>query len=250
MIDVLILCAGLGSRLKHFTSNRPKCMVEVANKPIINYTIDVFSEIDSNFNVSLVTGYFSEALNHLDCKKIHNELFATTNMLYSLYLGMRELSDTGNDGELIICYGDIIFDKRIVEDLLLAEGDIVLPSNSNWKEQWSARYDNPLVDLETFRVNSKGCLVDIGRKPVSFHEIQGQYMGIIKLSDAGRRKVLVELVNLFNDDFDRNRNMHLTGFFNYLISKGARIDVLKTQSYWFEIDNIEDLIFAEENLFR
>ena len=41
-MQLVILSAGIGSRLKPLTNEKPKCLVEVANKPILGHQIDLF----------------------------------------------------------------------------------------------------------------------------------------------------------------------------------------------------------------
>ena len=40
---------------------------------------------------------------------------------------------------------------------------------------------NPLNDLETLKIKN-GYIVELGKKPKSYGEIHGQYMGITKIS--------------------------------------------------------------------
>ena len=35
----------------------------------------------------------------------------------------------------------------------------------NWLELWSKRFENPLDDAETFKINEGGYLLEIGQKP-------------------------------------------------------------------------------------
>ena len=40
-MKLIILAAGQGKRLQPLTNNKPKCLVEYNNKPIIDYILDV-----------------------------------------------------------------------------------------------------------------------------------------------------------------------------------------------------------------
>ena len=44
------------------------------------------------------------------------------------------------------------------------------------------RFDDPLSDAETFRLNSSSEIIEIGNKPSSIEEIEGQYMGLMSFS--------------------------------------------------------------------
>ena len=52
--------------------------------------------------------------------------------------------------------------------------------NKNWKELWLKRMNNPLNDAETLKLNKKNFIIEIGKKPKNYSEINGQYTGIIK----------------------------------------------------------------------
>lgn len=60
-MNVVILAAGLGSRLKHLTSDRPKAMVEVAGKPLIGHAFD-FINAEKIENIYVIGGYAFEVL--------------------------------------------------------------------------------------------------------------------------------------------------------------------------------------------
>jgi len=55
-MQVLILCGGLGKRLKPYTEQTPKPLLEVLNKPVIEYQIDFFKRHGIN-DIILCTGY-------------------------------------------------------------------------------------------------------------------------------------------------------------------------------------------------
>lgn len=65
-LDVIILAAGLGSRLKGFTSDRPKAMVSVAGKPLIDHALS-FLDFTKIQRIFVIGGYEGEVLKkHLD----------------------------------------------------------------------------------------------------------------------------------------------------------------------------------------
>lgn len=65
-IDVVILCGGKGSRLESVVSDRPKPMVEVAQKPFLDILIEYFRDFGCRRFV-LCTGHMSEIISkHYD----------------------------------------------------------------------------------------------------------------------------------------------------------------------------------------
>ena len=64
---VLILAAGLGSRLKHHTKSKNKALIPINNKAIISHIIDKFPE---SYDIVIAVGYQKESLTEY-CKLAH-----------------------------------------------------------------------------------------------------------------------------------------------------------------------------------
>ena len=71
---VIILAAGQGTRLRPYTDNIPKCMVEVAGKPILHHQLDVLRGSGLN-EILLVGGYCADRLNAEGVEIILNAKF-------------------------------------------------------------------------------------------------------------------------------------------------------------------------------
>ena len=63
----MILAAGLGTRLRPLTENRPKCMMRLGDKPLLEYTIERlrdFGVADLIINLchlpDVIRGYFGD----------------------------------------------------------------------------------------------------------------------------------------------------------------------------------------------
>ena len=67
MIGV-ILAAGVGSRLRPMTNNKPKCLVTTAGKPILQYQIDAYKEAGID-ELIIIVGYEGGAIREY-CKHI------------------------------------------------------------------------------------------------------------------------------------------------------------------------------------
>lgn len=121
-MQAVMLAAGMGKRLAKFTKNNTKCMVEVADKKLIDHAIDVLLKVGIHRFV-IVTGYQGENLkkyvleNYKDKMEIvfvDNKDYATTNNIYSFYLAKDELTKD----DTILLESDLIYDYRIVKGLL------------------------------------------------------------------------------------------------------------------------------------
>ena len=96
-MNAIILAAGMGTRMRPLTDDRPKCMVVVGGTPIIERQIRYLHEAGIR-DITLVSGYKAEALEPLREKYgvdiVFNDRFDTCNNIYSLYLVRDRMSDT------------------------------------------------------------------------------------------------------------------------------------------------------------
>ena len=60
-MNAIILAAGQGKRLYPLTKNKPKCMVNLFGKTLLEWQISVFKQCGIT-DISIVTGYHSELI--------------------------------------------------------------------------------------------------------------------------------------------------------------------------------------------
>jgi choline kinase len=240
-MKVIVLAAGQGTRLRPYTNDRPKCMVELAGKPLLHRQLDVLKAcgIEAN-DIALVGGYLKEKLNAPGVHLFVNERFAETNMVSTLFCA-ESFVDPGED--LLICYGDIIYEPRVLETLLQTEGEIVLAADRKWRRLWSLRMDDPLSDAETFKIASDR-VVELGKKPSSYDEVQAQYMGLIK-NRADKVQAFIDFYHSLDDaetyDGKDFSNMYMTSLIQALIDFGWEVRPALVVNGWLEVDSAAEL---------
>ena len=119
----VILAAGVGSRLRPMTNDKPKCLVTTAGKAIIQYQIDAYKEAGVR-EIFIIVGYEGEAIKDyckhikdISIKIIDNQDYENTNNMYSLYLAREYV-----DGKpFILNNADLSIDSSIVKKLLSFE---------------------------------------------------------------------------------------------------------------------------------
>ena len=96
-MKVIILAAGQGTRLRPYTNNKPKCMVELKGKPLLHHQLDAIKQsgIDSK-NIALVGGYLQERLDAPLIQQYRNDLYDQTNMVATLFSAL-EFMTPGED---------------------------------------------------------------------------------------------------------------------------------------------------------
>jgi L-glutamine-phosphate cytidylyltransferase len=232
----IILAAGRGSRMGTLTKNKPKSFVKIyKNKRLIDKVIENFQNLGFN-EITIVTGYKSNQFKQFKkINKIKNEKWKTTNIFGSLICADKILSKY----QCIISYADILYQKEAIEILNKAKTKkgIIILSFKHWKKYWNKRFDNPLSDLETFKINDKNQLIEIGNRTNSYKNIKGQYMGVFKIDPSSWKKIKQYL---FKDVKNLNK-IDITALFQLIIKKKiCNIFVENYEKQWFEIDNIKD----------
>jgi L-glutamine-phosphate cytidylyltransferase len=240
-MKIIILAAGQGVRLRPLTDTKPKCMVEYNGKSIIDYLLETIKECSID-DISIVNGYKKEVLeSHLSNEKLSfytNESYFKTNMVNTLFCAKEAMND-----DVIISYSDIIYKKEVLEKLLKSNEDFSVVIDKKWKELWEQRMENPLNDAETLKIKN-GNIVELGKKPKSYDEIAGQYIGLIKISKAAINKIIsfyesLDKAAMYDGkDFD---NMYMTSFIQNIIDKLLNVKPVYIEGGWLEIDSLEDL---------
>ena len=113
-MKAIIIAAGIGKRLKPLTDDKPKCMLELAGKPLIEHQTDILRSLGIS-DISIIKGYRQEKINFSNSSFNYylNENYRENNILESLFCAEPEIR-----GEVIILYSDIIFKRAVVENLL------------------------------------------------------------------------------------------------------------------------------------
>ena len=175
----IILAAGQGTRLRPYTNTKPKCMVELKGKPLLNYQLDTIRKCGvKREDVALVAGYLQEALIAPGITQYKNDMFAETNMVTTLFSAEEFMSDAE---DLIVSYGDIVYSTKILEKLLDTKGDLVVAADLEWRDLWKLRMENPLDDAETFKIDENDNITELGKKPTVYDEVQEQYLSLIHI---------------------------------------------------------------------
>lgn len=249
MARAIILAAGMGTRLRPLTETRPKCLVEIAGRSILDRQLDALREAGIS-DIHIVGGHLHEKIDRPGLKKHVNPDYARTNMVHTLFCADSALT---SDLDLLIAYGDIVYETRIVRQMLACDAPLSLAVDIGWRDYWQARMENPLVDAETLKLTPEGNVREVGKKPESFADVEGQYIGLIKIRAdyIHTLRRIREEMDLAADydgrDFD---NMFMTSFLQHLIDLGIVVRAVPTRNGWLEVDAPEDLEVDFDNFYR
>lgn len=234
-MKALILAAGRGSRMKSMTDARPKCLVEFRGRTLLEHQIEALHAAGVH-DIGIVTGYRSDMLASRAPIEFHNARWAETNMLSSLACAHAWLSQE----PCIVSYSDIFYEHEAISLLCASQADLAITYDPHWLDIWQRRFEDPLSDAETFRLHEDGTLAEIGNKANTIEVIQGQYMGLLRLTPAGWSELQSIRHTLLEADRDR---MQMTGILQAIIQSGRiPIEAIPYHGGWGEIDSESDLL--------
>ncbi|MEV6603069.1 phosphocholine cytidylyltransferase family protein [Kutzneria sp. NPDC051319] len=229
----VILAAGRGSRLGELTDDRPKCMVRLAGRPLLEWQRAALTAAGVS-PLAVVAGYRSEQFGDIGLRVFPARRWAATNMVRSLLAA----SDWLAADTCVVSYGDIVYSADVVRRLAAATGDLAITYDPNWQALWSRRFEDPLTDAETFRLRPDGSLAAIGARPRAVQQIEGQYMGLLRFTPAGWARVVGLLARHTDRQIDA---MDMTALLQALVDDGCRVDAVACPEPWGEVDSATDL---------
>ncbi len=237
-MKIVILVAGRGSRINRLTKKNPKALIKINKKTLLFHQLRALKYAGiKKKNISIVTGYQKEKFKKFKLKEFKNNEWRATNMIYSLNKANTWLSNNN----CIVLYGDILYSYKAIKLLLNSKNKFCVLSNNNWLSNWKLRFSNPLKDLESFKIDKKKIIKEIGNKETKIKNIKGQFMGMFKIDPKNWKKIKLKFK-------ENNNNISTTKLLNKLIKEEkVKIKSVDYNQQWFEIDSYNDFKIAQKN---
>ena len=232
----LVLAASRGNNLYELTEDRPKAMLNIRGKPLLQRLVDEFKKRSVN-DITVIAGYKSEALdlNGIDMRL--NTRYESTGELYSLACARDKFSD-----DMVIIYGDLLFRSYILQDLLEHDGEIVIVVDSLINETeitgapdyaWCDRPDDRSMFMQDVRL----------QRVSEEHSPQdppcGRWTGMMRVRSQGRQwleQALDELGALPGYD-----KLTLPDLLNHLTRSGRPVTVHYINGHWLDVNSVNDI---------
>ena len=236
----VILAAGVASRLHPFTLTRPKCLLPIGGSTLLGRTLDNL-EAAGVRDVVIVTGYLEDQIRRyvgegfpqLRVTCITNEVYASTNNIYSLWLAKDEVAGEG----MVLLDGDILFDHHILTALLESGYPDVLAVKSGFllrDEEMKVETDaaGRIVTISKNIAPARAVGESIGIEVFSPAVLPGLF-DIIERKVVGEAAVDVYYEAAFQDWIDRGGTLRA-------VDIGDRLAM--------EIDTVDDFRTAERDV--
>ena len=235
----IVIAAGRGSRMRHLTRDRPKALLRIDGRSLIDRQLDHFRALGID-DITVITGYRGEMLQLPGVRTRHNDAWATNNILHSLMYAAPDLG-----GDVVVSYSDIVYERSVVERLLAAEGDFLAVCDSEWRRAYVGRRDHPLEQAE--KVVFEGDRIRQLGKHLSAEDAHAEFIGLMRLSAEGAtilRSTFAELCATHTgrpfQAAARFEAAYLTDMLQELVDRGHELRPVTIEGGWHEIDTIED----------
>lgn len=239
-MKVIILAAGISSRLRPLTENTPKCLLKIGKKLILERMLD--NLINNGLNdFVFVTGYLEDQIKdfvttnypNINVSYIYNDVYNTTNNIYSLWM----TKDAVKGEDVLLLDGDIIFDQKIITLLL----------DSNYKNCLALRSQGGIAEEEIkVTLGTDKSIKEIS-KTIDPLVAVGESIGIEKFSSKYMDTLFGKLDTMILKQ--NNVNVFYEAAFEETINEGEKIYSIDVGSLkCMELDTVEDAELAEKEV--
>ncbi|GAF99397.1 unnamed protein product, partial [marine sediment metagenome] len=248
-MKAIILAAGKGTRLGKYTKNLPKCMLNFKGKTLIQRQVENLRDCGIN-DIIIVGGYMSEKINLPEVKYYTNENFENTNMVETLFYAEQEMNE-----EILVGYADILYERRVLEKILLSNVDIGVTVDMDYWSYWQARLNEPEKDIESLVIDEEGKIIELGNTACTRDKAKARYVGLIKFSKKGveaLKKVYHENKEKYfdvNDSWLKSKSFkkaYMTCMLQALINANYRVEPIIIKKGWIEFDTTQDYDLANK----
>lgn len=240
-MKAIILAAGMASRLRPLTENTPKCLLKVGEKCLLQRSIDALAS-NGIHDFVIVTGYLHEMIetfvaeqygDKINVKFIHNDVFDSTNNIYSLWLARPEAEGQ----EILLLDSDLLYDPRIITKVMESGADNVLTL---------IRHELGEEEMKVVLDRENGTIIEIS-KTCNPADAAGESLGIEKMGCRYTSALYKELEPMMNEE--HLENVFYERAFERLIAKGHTYKVIDvTELFSCELDTVEDFENAKEKI--
>ena len=241
-MKIIVIAAGSGKRIGEKTKNIPKYLLNINDKTIQQHQLSVFKKFDYD-EIIVITGPHKEKFTSNECIYVEDVMYNDHNMLGSLMEAKKYIS-----GDMLIVYSDIIFDDKILSQVIEAKVEIGVAVDLNWEKSYESRTDHPKSEAENVVLDNNNNLLEI-RKNITNNSsyVVGEFLGILKLSKKGSQifvKKIEEIEKSHKDKFHNAisfQKAYLTDMIQELIDSKIKVTPIIISGKWHEIDTMQDL---------
>ena len=238
----IILAASRGNNLYELTADKPKAMLQIGGKPLLQRLVDEFKQQSVN-DITVIAGYKSETLAVNGIELCVNEAYASTGEVYSLACAREAFSD-----DMVIMYGDLLFRTYILRDLLDSAGEMAVVVDSLIDEAvisgapdyaYCDRPDDRSLFMQEVKLQRVA-----EERATGAARPSGRWAGMMRVKGGGRKWLEEALETLAQrDDFAK---LNLPDLLNHIARQGQPIKVHYINGHWLDVNSVNDIDRASD----
>ncbi len=237
----IIVAAGQPAHLLPLTDDKPGCLLNIGDKPILERELDALRGCGIS-EIVVVRGYRGDKIGYPGIQYYDNLDYESSGILKSLFS-----ADMAIHGEFVFSYSDIIYKRNVLQRLLSANTDIALVVDRDWMKRYDGRGMHPVEEAELTLVEGDR-ITAIGKNIIDIKEAHGEFIGLAKFSPRGaeilKSSYEQAVIKYGKRRFHNAPSVEKACFgdmIQELINKGHVVHSVDIQGGWDEIDTIEDL---------
>lgn len=248
MTSALILAAGKGRRIASILGDAPKCMLQVDGVPLIQRQVDMLRAAGVD-EILVATGHNAHLVSvcHAECRPVSD---------YSHNMVSTWAQSVWGAHDLVVVYGDVLFDIELLRSLLdhpLA--DVLVVGDLAWAKYYDERSGSRWTEAESFVFDQDKRLVEIGARTTDPRRASAQYTGLLRMSGrgiGGLKELYQQAVDCIGEgDWIRGRSpkaAYMTDLLQVGICAGLDVRACLVSGGWLEFDTPDDLALVRRRL--
>ncbi|MHA7733153.1 phosphocholine cytidylyltransferase family protein [Nitrosopumilus sp. S6] len=246
-MKAIIIAAGSSKRLGTQTKKLPKGLLDINGKSILERQIDLLRRKNIE-EIVIIVGPHKEKFDFNNVKYVEDKEFEKHDVLLSLMAARHEIKD-----EVITTYSDILYDEKILEEIIDSKVDIGVGTDLNWEEKYENRTEHPKSEADNVIIeNEKIVRIKKNISKILKQQQNGEFIGIMKFSKKGS-KIFVKEFNRIEKvnpnpfhDAKFFQKAYLTDMIQELIDHNITVNPIVVNGKWCEIDTPQDLENARQ----
>lgn len=256
-MKAIIVAAGFEKQLLPLIQEKPKCLLDIKGKTILERQVEVLHRCGIQ-DIVVIRGYQKNKIRIPNLQYYDNDQYEETGELFSLFCAEKE-----SEGPFIFLYSDILFEPEILEKLLRNRNDISLVVDRAWPDVFNTQSIRPAhpTDLVITRNpprpglrfhplynqdEEEDVLLKIGQQ-IDPQQAHGEFIGLARFSRTGakllRERYMASLTRYSQKPFHEAQNIRKAAFTDMiqeLIVTGQKVACVNIYKGWMEVDTFED----------
>lgn len=244
-MKAIIIAAGSAKRLGEKTKNLPKSLLDINGKTILERQTCLLTNMGIQ-EIIVITGPNYSQFDKFSFIFVRDEDFDNHDILGSLMAA----KDFFND-DLIILYSDILFDEKILEQVMNFVCDVGIAIDLDWEKNYENRNEHPKSEAENVLLENQK-IIKIKKNISNYNgdQVLGEFLGIVKLSSTGatnfaeRYNFLQKTHSGYFHEAPSLAKAFITDIIQDLIESNILVSPIIVKGKWCEIDTKQDLEIA------